>query len=119
MKTGLLALALPVVLLTGCASGGYYGYDGGPGYYPGYYGGDYYAGGPVVDVGVYGSGHGGYYHHDERHYDSNYRTAVASRGSTSSFHASGTRVASASHYSGHAGSSHTASASVSAGHDRH
>ena len=38
MKSILLAaLALPVILLTGCASGPYYGYDDGPGYYgPGY-----------------------------------------------------------------------------------
>jgi hypothetical protein len=107
-------LALPVVLLAGCAGGGYYGYDGGS-YYPGYYGGDYYGGGPVVDVGVYGSGRG-YYHHDYHHYDSGNRTSVASR-SSGSYH-SGARVASASvsHASGHSGGGRTASVSASAGH---
>jgi len=120
MKSGLLALALPVILLTGCTSGGYYG-DNGPGYYPGYYGGDYYTGGPSLDVGIYSGGnygHGGYYHHDYRHNDNGYHTAVASRGSTRSFHASGSRVASAnvSHASGHSGGGRTASVSASAGH---
>ena len=118
MKKVLLALALPVLLLTGCASGGYYGYD--DGYYPGYYGGDSYYGGPAIDVGIYNSGHGGYYQHHDYHHDNGYHSSVAYQhsGSTRSYHASGTRVASSgmSHSSGHSGGGRTAAASVSAGH---
>jgi hypothetical protein len=119
MKPVLLALALPVLLLTGCASGGYYGYD--DGYYPGYYGGDYYYGGPSVDVALYDRDHDYYHHHDGggyRHYDSGYRGSVASRGSTGGFHSGGTRVASSGvgHSSGHSGGGRSASAHASAGH---
>jgi hypothetical protein len=108
MKPILLALAVPI-LLTGCAA--YVG-DYGPGY-PGYYDGGYYAGGPVVDVGFYGSDRGGYDHHDYHHYDTASRGTVAYHGST---HASSHAVASVSHASGHAGTSHSASVSSGATH---
>jgi hypothetical protein len=69
----------------------------------------------VVDVGLYGSGRGGYYHHDYHHYDTASRGTMAFRGSS---HVGGRAVASVSHASGHASGGHSGgrSASVSMGH---
>jgi hypothetical protein len=114
MKPILFALALPILLLTGCAGTGYYGYDDGY-YVPGYYDGGYYGYyGPSVDVGFYGSDRG-YYHHGYHHYDSGgSRGSVAVRGTS---HVSGgTRTASVSRSGGgRSGGSRSSSASVSSG----
>jgi hypothetical protein len=116
MKPLLLALALPVLALTGCATGGYYGYDSG--YYgPGYAYGPGYYGGPDVGIAYYGGGHydgGGYYRggfaHDYHHTSVSDHRSFATASHTSSFH-TGTRVAS-THSVSHASG---ASRSVSSG----
>jgi hypothetical protein len=108
MKPVLLSLALIPLLLTGCATSGYYS-D-----YPGYYYNDYgydpgYYGGPVVGFAFDDRDH---YHHGYHHYDSGYHHgAVASNGS---FHSSGHFAGSSvSHVGG--GGFHGSSASVSSG----
>ena len=108
MKSTFLSLALIPLLLTGCAVGGGYYSD-----YPGYYGPDYYDGGPYIGFSSYGYDGGRY--HGYRHYDSDYHHgSVAYHGSS---HVSGRAVASVSHSGGHAHGSR--SASVSSDNRRH
>ena len=114
MKPILLALALPVVALTGCST--YVG-DTGPGYGGGYYAdGPYYGGPAVVDVGIgggyYGGGgyynRGGYYHHSDSGYHHSSSVVAFHNASRSG----GTRVASV----GHSGGASHSAASASVGH---
>lgn len=104
----LAALALPVVLLTGCASD--VGYYNGGGYYdPGYYAyDDGYYGGSFIGVFDNDRDHSHHHHYDRGHGDHN---AAFARGGSHVSHGS---FAGVSRSSGHAGASH-ASASVSSG----
>ena len=108
----LAAVALPAVLLTGCATDvGFY--DSGPGYYgPGYYAyDDGYYGGPYI--GVYGYDRGYYYHHYDR---DSHNTAFAR--SNTRVNTSRTAVASTTRSSSHTHASRSASVSSGVSHER-
>ena len=102
----LLLLAVPAILLTGCA-GTYVGADYGPGY-PGYYDGYDYGGPDYVGFSYYNRG---YYHHGYNHYSSNYHHGTVARSSVRSG-----SVAHSGRVSGPSGGGHSASVSASAGH---
>jgi len=112
MKSLLLSLALTPLLLTGCATSGYY--SDYPGYYydgPGYA----YYDEPVVGIGFYDREG---YHHDYHRYDTDAHHGYGGYASSHTAYHSTTRVASVSRSNATHASQH-ASRSVSVSSGRH